>query len=101
MSNKAHPRSKKRNRVRQTRKRQPRGRTITTRQLLQRARRGRLTTEAYLILNGGLRATHWLTYVGKGLYVAEGIDGEEEHMTAREFGKAYAWAGTRPVWHID
>lgn len=101
MSSKAHPRSKKRIRVHQTRKRRPKGRAITTRQLLQRARRSGLTTEVYLVLNGGLRATHWLTYLGKGLYVAEGIDGEEEKMTAREFGEAYAWVGTGPVWHID
>lgn len=74
---------------------------LTTRQLLRTARWRRVPVEAYLVLNGGLRATHLLTYLGEGAYVAEGIDSEEYETTAREFQRSYAWVGTGPVWHLD
>ncbi len=57
--------------------------------------------EAHLVLNGGLRATHLFNYLGKGVYLTEGIDGEEYKTTAREFAKTYAWAGTGRIWHLD
>jgi hypothetical protein len=58
-------------------------------------------TEAHLVLNGGLRATHLFTYLGNGVYLIEGIDGEEYETTAREFAKFCAWVGQEPVWHLD
>ena len=74
---------------------------LTTREIFQMVRRRKATIEAHLVLNGGLRATHWFAYVGKGVYLTEGIDGEEYKTTAREFGRSYAWLGQGPVWHLD
>ncbi len=74
---------------------------VTTRELFAITRRQHHPVEAHLVLNGGLRATHWFTYLGKGVYLTEGIDGVEDEMTAREFKQLYAWLGTGPVWHLD
>ena len=79
----------------------PRVQLLTTPQLVQLARRRRSTVEAYIVLNGGLRATHWLTYLGEGNYLTEGIDGEEYETTADDFTKAYAWVGEGAMWHVD
>ncbi len=65
------------------------------------ARRRKRIVEAHLVLNGGLQATHWFTYLGKGIYRTEGIDGEEYQTTACEFQSSYRWIGSDPVWHLD
>jgi hypothetical protein len=65
------------------------------------ARRRKRIIEAHLVPNGGMRATHWFSYLGKGIYLTEGIDGEEYQTTAREFNSAYAWIGRSPVWRLD
>ncbi len=77
------------------------GPVVTTRELFAMTRRRHHPVEAHLVLNYGLRATHWFTYLGKGIYLTEGIDGVEDKMTAREFARIYAWLGTDPVWHLD
>ncbi len=74
---------------------------LSTHQLFHMVRRRKAMIEAHLVLNGGLRATHLFTYLGKGVYLTEGIDGEEYETTAREFAKSYAWVGQGPVWHLD
>ncbi len=74
---------------------------LSTRRLLRLVRRRNAIVEAHLVLNGGLRATHWFTYQEKSAYLTEGIDGEEYETTAREFAKTYAWAGTGAIWHLD
>lgn len=74
---------------------------LTTRQIFRMARQRKTMIEAHLVLNGGLRATHFFTYLRKGFYLTEGIDGEEYKTTAREFAKSYAWVGHGPVWHLD
>ncbi len=74
---------------------------LSTRQLFQMVRRRKAMIEAHLVLNGGLRATHLFTYLGNGVYLTEGIDGEEYETTAREFAKSHAWVGQGPVWHLD
>ncbi len=74
---------------------------LSTRQLFQMVRQRKAIIEAHLVLNGGLRATHLFTYLGKGVYWTEGIDGEEYETTAREFAKSHAWVGQGPVWHLD
>lgn len=81
----------------QTRKR----RALTTSELLRRVRQRAMTcTEACLVLNGGARATHVLSYDGNGTYLHEGIDGVSEVTTGRAFTRAYAWLGKRRVWRI-
>ena len=77
------------------------GRLLTTYQHIQLARRRQTTVEAYMVLIGGLRATHWLTYIGWGNYIGEVIDSDEYETTADEFAKTYAWVGDGAVWHLD
>ncbi len=74
---------------------------LSTHELFQMVGLRKAMVEAHLLLNGGLRATHLFTYLGKGVYLTEGIDGEEYETTAREFAKSYAWVGQGPVWHLD
>ncbi len=79
----------------------PKKLVLSTRQLFQVVRRQKAMIEAHLVLNGGLRATHLFTYLGNGVYLTEGIDGEEYETTAREFAQSYDWVGEGPVWHLD
>ena len=77
---------------------------ITSSELLARANRNKAGQggflEPFLVLNGGLRATHFIASNGNGAYFHAGIDGKSDQVTGAEFLSDYPDA-LGAIWWVE